>query len=131
MHTSKIVSFGSYTYASCPCSTHLKKKVLKENHRNLEWPELEGTLQIIFQTLFHEQGSLPVDQAAQNFTHPNLEHFHRWGTHSFFRQLGPVIHHPHSKNFLFRSNLHLSFSFNPFPLVLSPHVLAIVSQSFL
>ena len=70
-------------------------------------------------TLLCERGHLPLDQVAQSPIQPGLEHFQGAGIHNFSRQLVPVPHNTHGKEFLM-SNLKLpSFSLKTLPLVLS------------
>jgi len=50
--------------------------------------------------LCHEQGHLPLDQAAQSPFQPGLEHSQGGGIHNFSEQPVPVSHHLQSKEFL-------------------------------
>lgn len=74
------------------------------NHRILEWIGLKGILKItLFQSPFHRQGQLPLDQAALYPIQPGLEQFQGWGIHSFSEQpvsSSSLNHCPHSEAFI-------------------------------
>jgi len=58
----------------------------------MEWFGLEGTLKINwFQPPCHDQGHLPLDQAARSSIQPGLEHCHRCYQHLIISQFNRVI----------------------------------------
>jgi len=87
--------------SGCVAEDVCNARLQLQNHRIIEWFGLEGTLKIIWlQPPCHEQGYLPLDQAAQSSIQPGLEHCQGGGSHSFFGQPVPVFHCPHGEEFL-------------------------------
>jgi len=79
-----------------------------ENHGIIKWFGLVGTLEIIwFQPPCHEQGHLPLDQAAQSSIQPAFEHCQGGGSHNFSGQPVPVFDHPHGEELCGRLSLQI------------------------
>ena len=55
----------------------------------------------------HGQGHLPLSQVTPSPVQPGLGHFQGWGSHCFSGQPVPGPQHPHSQEFLPKSNLNL------------------------